>query len=223
MNGNCGTGGQQPTLVILFMQLKKVHYLSGLLLSVFIGAHLFNHFMALWGPEMHINTMKGFRSFYRNPFIETILFMTVLVQVFSGIRLVKAGSKTASGFYDKLHIWTGIYLAFFLIIHVTAVLAGRYVFELDTNFYFGVAGLNRFPFNLFFIPYYTLAILSFFGHIAAIHRKKMKKQLLNLSVNKQANIMLIIGIGIAVSILYSLTNHFKGVTIPPAYEVILGK
>lgn len=205
------------------MQLKNLHYLSGLLLSVFIGFHLFNHLMALGGAEKHISTMQSFRSFYRHPFIETILFIAVLVQVFSGIRLVKAGSKTASRFYEKMHIWTGIYLAFFLIIHIAAVLAGRYVFELDTNFYFGVAGLNRFPFNLFFIPYYTLAILSFFGHIAAIHRKKMKRQLLGLSVIKQANIILITGAGIALCTLYGLTNHFKGVTIPTAYEVMLGK
>jgi hypothetical protein len=205
------------------MQLKNLHYLSGLLLSVFIGFHLFNHLMAWKGAEMHISTMEKFRGFYRHPIVESILLISVFIQVFSGIRLVKKGSKTASQFYDKLHIRTGIYLAFFLIIHISAVLAGRFLFELDTNFYFGVAGLNRFPFNLFFIPYYTLAILSFFGHIAAIHRKKMKRPLLGLSVIKQANIILITGAGIAICTLYGLTNHFKGVSIPPTYEVILGK
>ncbi len=205
------------------MQLKNLHYLSGLLLSVFIGSHLFNHLMAWEGAEMHISTMEKFRSFYRHPIVETILFITVFIQIFSGIRLIKKVSKTGSRFYDKLHIWTGIYLAFFLIIHISAVVVGRYVLALDTNFYFGVAGLNRFPFNLFFIPYYTLAIVSFFGHMAAIHSKKMKRELLGLSVIKQANIMLITGAGLALCMLYGLTNHFKGVDIPPAYEVILAK
>jgi hypothetical protein len=40
-------------------------------------------------------------------------------------------------------------MALFLIIHVSAVLTGRFILHLDTNFYFGVAGINNFPFSLF--------------------------------------------------------------------------
>lgn len=205
------------------MTLKNIHYLSGLCISCFIGFHLFNHIVALQGIERHINTMKAFRVVYRNPFIETILLTTVVVQVVSGIRLFLFRRKLVVELYDKLHLWTGFYMAFFLLVHIGAVLAGRLILKLDTNFYFGVAGLNSFPFNLFFVPYYTLAIFAFFGHIAAIHYKKMKRNLLWLSPKKQANTILLAGVCICILILNGLTDHFRGVAIPSAYRVIIGQ
>lgn len=205
------------------MTLKKIHYLSGLYTSLFIGFHLFNHIVSLQGAEKHIATMQSFRGIYRNAFAETILLVAVLVQVISGIKLFGAGRKAAFGFYDKLHYLTGLYIAFFLVIHVSAVMAGRFILKLDTNFYFGVAGLNSFPFNLFFIPYYALAILAFFGHIAAIHHKKMKLPLLGLSPKQQANAILLLGICFTVFVFYGLTNHFKGVIIPAEYRVLISQ
>jgi len=95
--------------------------------------------------------------------------------------------------------------------------------HLDTNFYFGAAGLNSFPFNLFFIPYYGLAVLSFFGHIASIHSKKMKQTVLGVTPNKQSIAILSFGILITILIFYGLTNHFNGVAIPKEYEILIGK
>ncbi|MFN9998994.1 MAG: hypothetical protein ACK52X_05155, partial [bacterium] len=104
-----------------------------------------------------------------------------------------------------------------------AVLGGRLFLHLDTNFYFGVAGLNSFPFSLFFIPYYGLAILSFFGHIASIHSKKMKQIIFGLSPNKQSIIILIFGLLLTIVIFYGLTNHFNGFIIPSEYNILIGK
>jgi hypothetical protein len=131
--------------------------------------------------------------------------------------------KTATTQFDKVHIWTGLYLAIFFIFHLSAVLGGRFFLHLDTNFYFGVAGLNSFPFNLFFIPYYGLAILSFFGHIASIHSKKMKQNIFGLPPNLQSIAILTFGLVLTIAIFYGLTNHFNGVTIPKEYEVLIGK
>jgi hypothetical protein len=114
-------------------------------------------------------------------------------------------------------------LAIFLIIHLSAVLGGRLFLHLNTNFYFGVAGLNSFPFNLFFIPYYGFAIVSFFGHIASVHNKKMKNNILNLTPEQQAKSILIFGFVLTVTIFYGLTNHFDGVTIPNEYKILIGK
>jgi hypothetical protein len=149
--------------------------------------------------------------------------ISVFVQIISGIKLFKLSRKTAISNFDKLHIWTGLYLAFFFIIHLSAILGGRLFLHLDTNFYFGVAGLNSFPFILFFIPYYGLAILSFFGHIASIHSKKMKQSVLGLTPNIQSIAILIFGFLLTILIFYGLTNHFKGVAIPKEYEMLIGK
>ncbi|GGF14915.1 hypothetical protein GCM10011518_25360 [Flavobacterium limi] len=167
--------------------------------------------------------MNTLRIFYRNFFIETILLAAVFVQIISGLKLLKTSRKTAISAFDKLHIWTGIYLAIFLIIHVSAVLSGRFYLHLDTNFYFGVAGLNTFPLSLFFIPYYGLAIVSFFVHIAGIHNKKMKHTVLNLTPAQQSKIIIVFGFCLTLLIFFGLTNHFQGVKTPAEYNVLIGK
>ena len=205
------------------MTIKKIHYLSGLLITLFVGVHLFNHMVSIFGADKHIQVMNLLRLFYRNIFIEIILLMAVLVQIISGIKLFKTNRKIAIIPFDKLHIYTGLYLAIFFVIHLSAVLGGRFFLHLDTNFYFGVAGLNSFPSNLFFIPYYGLAILSFFGHIASVHRKKMKQNIFGLSPGRQSIAILIFGLMITIITFYGLTNHFNGVIIPKEYEVLAGR
>ena len=205
------------------MTIKSIHYISGLTITIFIALHLFNHFCSIFGADKHIEIMNVLRHFYRNLFVETILLLAVSVQIISGIKLFIIKRKTAATRFEQLHIWTGLYLAVFFIIHLSAVLGGRLFLHLDTNFYFGAAGINSFPFNLFFIPYYGLAILSFFGHIASIHSQKMKLNMLNLTPEQQAKTILIFGFILTITIFYGLTNHFNGATIPKKYEVLIGK
>ncbi len=205
------------------MKIRKIHYLSGVIITTFIGLHLFNHFCSIFGADKHLEIMTCLRHFYRNLLVETILLLAVFLQIISGLKLFRANRKTAISPFDKLHIWTGLYLAIFFIIHLSAVFGGRLILSLDTNFYFGVAGLNSFPSNLFFIPYYGFAIVSFFGHLAAIHNKKMKSDLVNLTPKQQAKAILIFGFVLTIIIFYGLTNQFKGVTIPKDYKVLIGK
>lgn len=205
------------------MTIKNLHYISGLTITIFVVLHLFNHVVSIFGAQDHIETMNTLRIFYRNIFVETILLSAVLLQIISGLKLFRTNRKLVSSKFDQLQLWSGLYLSVFFIIHLSAVLSGRLFLKLDTNFYFGVAGLNSFPFNLFFIPYYGLAILSFFGHIASIHNKKMKRTILGLSPKKQSTAILIFGFILMIVIFYGLTNHFNGVTIPKEYEVLIGK
>jgi hypothetical protein len=203
------------------MPLRKLHYYSAIIISVFIVLHLFNHAASLISIEKHIEVMDTFRKIYRNPFAEMLLLVAVIFQVFSGIRLFGIRRKTTTGFFEKLQLWSGLYLAIFFLIHVSAVMAGRFILQLDTNFYFGAAGLNRFPFNLFFIPYYALAIFSFFAHIASVHYKKMKAR--NMNATLQARVIILIGIIVAFVLIYGLTNEFKGIVIPDGYKVLVNE
>lgn len=205
------------------MGIRRIHYISGLILTLFVVMHLFNHSVSLMGADKHIEVMAYLRRFYRNIFAETILLLAVASQVYTGIQQVKVKKETHKTFFENVQVWTGVYLALFLVIHLTAVFAGRYILHLDTNFYFGVAGLNSFPTNLFFIPYYALAIISFFGHISAIHNKKMKGNIFGLSPLTQSKLIVAIGILFTIVIFYGLTNHFKGVEIPKAYSILIGK
>lgn len=205
------------------MTIKNLHYISGLTITIFVVLHLFNHVVSIFGAQDHIETMNTLRIFYRNIFVETILLSAVLLQIISGLKLFRTNRKLVRSKFDQLQLWSGLYLSVFFIIHLSAVLSGRLFLKLDTNFYFGVAGLNSFPFNLFFIPYYGLAILSFFGHIASIHNKKMERTILGLSPKRQSTAILIFGFILTIVIFYGLTNHFNGATIPKEYEVLIGK
>jgi hypothetical protein len=205
------------------MTIKKLHYFTGLIIAIFVGMHLFNHAMSVFGAEKHIEIMNTLRLFYRNILVETVLLIAVFIQIISGLKLFKINRKAAITNFEKLHIWSGLYLAIFLVIHLTAVLGGRIILKLDTNFYFGVAGLNTFPFNLFFIPYYGLAIISFFGHVAAVHSKKMKSKILGLTPEYQAIIIFNLGIILTIIIFLGLTNNFRGIEIPEEYGVLIGK
>ena len=205
------------------MSIKKLHFFTGLTITIFVGIHLFNHVWSIFGAEAHLELMNVFRLFYRNTFVEIVLLTAVLIQIISGIKLFIISRKNVVSRFEKLRIWSGMYLALFFIIHLSAVLGGRFILNLDTNFYFGVAGLNTFPFNLFFVPYYGLAIISFFGHIAAIHAKKMQNYVLGLTTQQQSKVILAFGIALTLLIFYGLTNGFKGVEIPKNYQVLIGK
>lgn len=200
--------------------MKRIHFLAGLTLTVFIGLHLLNHLLSVFGADFHISFMNKLRLAYRNPLIEIILLLAVCTQIFTGVRLFSTKRETATHFFEHLQNWTGLYLALFLMIHISAVLVGRYFLHLDTNFYFGVAGLNTFPLNLFFIPYYGLAILSFFAHISAIHYLKMKSPILGLSIKKQSVLILMFGFIFTLVTFYGLTDKFKGATIPTEYQLL---
>lgn len=205
------------------MRIKRLHSISGITLALFIAINLFNHTLSFFGAEIHIEWMHVLRMFYRNRIVEPLLLIAMLLQMITGIKLLKAMRKNIISFFDKLQIWTGLYLVLFLIIHLCAVFGGRLILHLDTNLYFGVAGLNTFPLCLFFIPYYSLAMLSVFGHLAAIHHRKMRQRIYGLTPQNQAVGILIFASVLTLLIMYGLTNHFHGFTIPKEYEILIGK
>lgn len=75
------------------------------------------------------------------------------MQAASGSWLLARRWKQRRGKVAWLQALSGAYLAFFLMVHVGAVLFGRTVLKLDTNFYYAAAGLYVPPFQFFFAPY----------------------------------------------------------------------
>ena len=66
-------------------------------------------------------------------------------------------------------------------------------------------------------PNYGLAILSIFGHLAALFYRKRKRKRA-----AQAKLILGLGAAIAVAVLYGMTGGFSGLDIPEAYRVLVG-
>lgn len=188
--------------------IKRIHYVSGLTLSIFIAVHLFNHFFAIAGAEAHIRMMEILRKVYRHPVIETFLLLVVGFQVITGIRL--AYKRRATSTAEKIQVWSGLYLAFFLIAHVGAVISGRYVELLNTNFYYGAIGMNFDPAYFIFVPYYFLAVVAISLHVAAIHYIKTGARKISVTIGA-------VGVAAAVVIILAYTNNFQGKQMPKEY------
>lgn len=186
---------------------KKLHYFSGLTLSVFIAFHLFNQLYSLAGPAAHIEMMETFRKLYRHPVLETLLMVAVSFQLITGISMLF--NKRKKNRIEKLQIYSGLYLSYFLLAHVAAVLYGRYL-QLDTNFNFAAAGLNDDPAMLYFIPYYFFAVLAIFLHVAAIHYLKTGSAL-------GAWVIGSIGVLVATGIIIGYTDSFHFRKVPAEY------
>lgn len=148
------------------MTLRKLHALSAVLIAAFACLHIANHLVGLSGAAEHIAFMKAARSVYRFPAVEFVLLSCVAFQVVSGLTFVIRGWKQRHGLIPWLQAVSGTYLSFFLVVHVGAVLFGRAALNLDTNFYFAAAGFHVAPFQLFFAPYYFLAVVALFTHLA---------------------------------------------------------
>ena len=207
---------------ISIMTPKKLHYLSEWILFTFICIHLINHFISIFGIEKHIELMNTLRYIYRNVFAESILLSSVCIQLFSWIRKFTIYKKKETTRIEKLNYFAGLYLAVFLVFHISAVFIGRYFLNLNTNFYFGAAGLNAFPANLFFIPYYSLAIISVVIKLSLIFTKIIHKKASGTSTNIQTVGIIIASITVALLIMFGLTSGFTGVKIPEEYLILTG-
>lgn len=189
--------------------VKTAHHVSALVLAVFIAVHLVNHLFSLAGPEKHIEIMNALRGVYRHPWVETVLLFATAFQIGTGLRLL-FGRKTRTT-AEKIQVWSGLYLAFFLVVHVSAVLMGRYVEQLDTNFYYAAAGLNLWPARLFFIPYYLLAVAAIGLHPGALHYRRTGSAPLSYGI-------VITGLVLAVLIVAGFTDFFHWREIPETYQ-----
>lgn len=158
------------------ISLKKLHRLTGLVIASFLLLHVCNHLCALGGPALHIRVMNALRHVYRFWPVEALLLCCVAFQVVSGIGLVIKKGFIRQPFYVVIQVLSGLYLSFFMIFHVQAVLRGRFQWKVNTDFYFAAGVANYYPQKLFFIPYYTLSLVAVFTHIAAVHYIKRLEQ-----------------------------------------------
>lgn len=147
------------------MSLRKLHALSAVLIAAFAFVHIANHLAAVAGVASHIAFMDAARTVYRQRVVEVVLLSCIAFQVISGLSLVFRGWKQRHGLIPWLQASSGIYLAFFLLMHVGAVLFGRFALGLDTNFYFAAAGFHVPPYQFFFAPYYFLGVVALFTHL----------------------------------------------------------
>jgi hypothetical protein len=203
------------------MTLRKLHGLSALPIAAYALVHIANHLVGLGGIESHIAFMRAARLVYRFPVVEAVLLLAIAFQICSGLTLVVRGWRERRGFLPWLQAGSGAYLAFFFLAHVGAVIFGRTVLHLDTNFYYAAAGFYVPPFQFFFAPYYFLAVLALFTHSGCalywqLHARSRAARVLAVAIPS--------GVGLVVSLLIvsSLAGVFYPVEVPAPYKATYG-
>lgn len=203
--------------------LHRFHRASACIIGAYMLVHLINHLLAIHSVEAHMAFMEAFRQLYRQPVVEFLLLGCVLFQIASGLYFIKNRWGRRDGFFERLQAVSGAYLAYFLLVHVGAVLFGRVVLELDTNFYFAAAGIHAPLYRWYFLPYYFLAVVAFFGHVAcAVHwltRNRFSPEIRN----RCGYAALGIGISVAALIVTAFSGGFQPVEVPTAYMATYGQ
>ena len=199
------------------MTFRKAHALSAVIIAAFVFVHLANHLAGLAGATTHIAFMEAARSVYRLRVIELTLLGCVAFQIVSGLTLFVRGWTQRHGLVPWLQATSGLFLALFLSIHVGAVLFGRAVLNLDTNFYFAAAGFHVAPFQYFFAPYYFLGVVALFIHVACAAYWRSQ------SCPRVARILIVavpsaIGVMVSLLIVLSLAGALFPVEVPVDYK-----
>ena len=198
--------------------LHKLHRMSALFIVTFILFHLINHSFVLVGIQQHIDVMDALRAVYRNVVFEGVLFLCLVFQVCSGVYFVWKRRGQRIGFFEKAQAISGLYLAYFLINHVVAVLFGRVSAGLDTNIYYGIAGFHVSPFQFYFVPYYFLAVVAIFVHLAAAFNWLSRNNIADVYRERLAYSIIAMGVVISVTLMLGFSGVFYEITIPPEYR-----
>lgn len=145
---------------------KTFNKISFIFITLFVSIHILNHIIVLVSVEKHILFMENFRVLYRNIYVEIFLLGIVFFHIIKNIKNIWITRKEKKSSFQKIILIAKLYLIYFLINHIGAVILGRLIFNLDTNIYYAVAGLHAFPFSLYFVFYYFLSISCLFIYIS---------------------------------------------------------
>lgn len=146
--------------------ITKLHRINACFLGVFLALHLINHLFILVSPVSHIAVMDALRGLYRAPIVEPLLIVGLIVQIGLGLVLIAKRGKP-QGRWAWAQVISGLYIIVFLAQHVPAVQMARWNLDFDTNIWFASAVVSEMPYLLYFAPYYMLAVIALFTHLAA--------------------------------------------------------
>ena len=151
--------------------LRVAHGVSGLLVTVFVVFHLFNHLFGLLGAELHAEVMDWGRTLYRSALAEPLLVVALLFQVVTGLRLVWQWSATPGDLYRLFQLASGVFLAVFILGHLNAVFVfARLWAGIETDWAFATGaptGLIMDPWSIRLLPHYALGVFFVLAHLGS--------------------------------------------------------
>jgi succinate dehydrogenase/fumarate reductase cytochrome b subunit len=198
------------------LAFRRFHRFSAMMLAAYLALHMLNHIVGLAGQQQHIDFMDTIRPLYRNPIVEPLPFLLLVFQIGSGLTMVARGWRERKGKVAWAQAISGIYLALFLLNHVTAILVGRSILRLDTDFRFAAAGMHVPPFEWLFAPYYAFAVAALFTHVGcAVYWQSYDAS--PSAARRYLAVLSISGTALGISIALALSGHLYPVNIPDSY------
>lgn len=192
------------------VQLRKAHRVLAMGLGAFLLLHLANHTFVVFGPEAHRSVQGLLRHIYRFPLIEPLLILACVLQIAAGLRLASA-RRWPMRFWPRVQLYSGVILAAFMAIHVSAALITRWSKPfIDTDIFWAAAVVSRPGWAAFFAPYYTLGVAALFAHLGALAAARRRPRL--------ARALLVFGLALGLFIVAGLMGAFGDMTLPAPYE-----
>lgn len=150
---------------------RVAHGISGAIVLLYVGFHIFNHLFGLIGPDAHAAVMDVGRKVYRAPPIEPLLVALMLFQVASGLYLAWRWSLSALDFHKTFQIASGFYLSIFILGHMNSVfLYARTYLGIATGWAFATGaptGLIHDAWNIRLLPHYLLGVFFVLAHLSS--------------------------------------------------------
>ncbi|MGL4309749.1 MAG: hypothetical protein ACRCSU_04620 [Paracoccaceae bacterium] len=194
--------------------IRRAHRLIAVALAAFLVLHIGNHLALLGGTDAHIAVQAVLRPLYRWLPVEALLLGLFAAQILLGLALTFRRGWPRSG-WARAQVISGLYLAFFLVQHVPAVLTARFGADAhDTTVHFAAAPLSVAPFHWYFMPYYTLSVVALLTHFAAMLHFRGAGRGITLALP-------VLGLLTGVVIVAGLMGAFGGPDVPQEYRAWL--
>lgn len=195
--------------------IRRFHGVIALaVLSIFLIAHLANHVLALWTPELHGQVMKFLEKFYRAEFIEPVLILLVALLLASGLMMAWRYTASPEDGFRTLQTLTGFYIAVFAASHLSAVFVmARWIGHIPTDWAFASgapAGLIRDPWNVRLITHYSIAVWAVITHVGLGARGVMRAHGMENIADATARFMTALGGAASAAITLALLGVHLG-------------
>ena len=186
------------------MSARLAHRGLALALAGFLLAHLAHHLWgALAGPQAHEALRLALGVVYRHPLVEPLLLAGFMMQAILGLVLARRRG------WRGMQAISGLVLAAFLPVHLGAILMAR-AQGVTTDLGFAAAGVQDWPWTLFFAPYYALAVWALLAHAGAGMARACPTRAALFRAGGH-----VAGLGLALAILGLLSGLLHGFNAPP--------
>lgn len=115
-------------------RIHHIQYISAIVLLTFVSLPLTGFLIEVLIGSSSINIIKTVEDAGINRAFEAILFLTVIAHAYTALHLSHEWSREKMASWQWIRLFSGLYLAIFLFIHVGAVICARFVLGIETGF-----------------------------------------------------------------------------------------